>query len=59
MHSVATIHVYLQGIYSKVNDTKAYVTDWGINGVQVIDLATNTVSSTINCGTGPEGISNC
>ena len=36
--------------------TKAYVTDWGVNGVQVIDLATNTVSSTINCGTGPEGL---
>ena len=56
MISVATINVSQPRYMVKVSDEKAYVTDWGINGVQVIDLATNTVSSTIGCGTGPEGI---
>ncbi len=56
MKSVATIDVVSPRFIAKVSDTKAYVTDWGINGVQVIDLATNTVTSTISCGTGPEGI---
>ncbi len=56
MISVATINVSQPRYMAKVSDEKAYVTDWGINGVQVIDLTTNTVSSTITCGTGPEGI---
>ena len=56
MLSVATINVNQPRYMAKVSDEKAYVTDWGINGVQVIDLATNTISSTIACGTGPEGI---
>ena len=56
MKSVATIDVVSPRFIAKVSDAKAYVTDWGINGVQVIDLTTNTVSSTITCGTGPEGI---
>jgi YVTN family beta-propeller protein len=56
MRSVATIDVVSPRFIAKVSDAKAYVTDWGINGVQVIDLTTNTVSSTITCGTGPEGI---
>ena len=56
MKSVATIDVVSPRFIAKVSDTKAYVTDWGINGVQVIDLAANTVTSTISCGTGPEGI---
>ena len=57
MHSVATITGLVSPRYmAKVSDAKAYVTDWGINGVQVIDLTTNTISSTITCGTGPEGI---
>ena len=56
MKSVATIDVVSPRFITKVSDAKAYVTDWGINGVQVIDLTTNTVSSTITCGTGPEGI---
>ena len=55
-YSVATIPAVSPRYIKQVNDTKAYVTDWGVNGVQVIDLATNTVSSTINCGTGPEGL---
>jgi YVTN family beta-propeller protein len=57
MHSVATITGLVSPRYmAKVSGSKAYVTDWGINGVQVIDLTTNTISSTIPCGTGPEGI---
>ena len=56
MISVAKINVSQPRYMAQVSDSKAYVTDWGINGVQVIDLATNTVSSTISCGEGPEGI---
>jgi YVTN family beta-propeller protein len=57
MHHVATIEGLSSPRYmAKVSGSKAYVADWGINGVQVIDLTTNTVSSTIPCGTGPEGI---
>lgn len=35
---------------------KAYVSDWGVNGVQVIDLNTYEITSTISVGNGPEGI---
>jgi len=56
MFSIATIEVVSPRYMAKVSDSKAYVTDWGINGVQVIDLLTNTISSTIPCGAGPEGI---
>ena len=57
MNSVATIEGLISPRYIvKVSDSKAYVTDWGINGLQVVDLTTNTISSTITCGTGPEGI---
>ena len=57
MHHVATIEGLSSPRYmAKVSGSKAYVTDWGINGVQVIDLTTNTVTSTIACGAGPEGI---
>lgn len=41
---------------SKVSENKAYVSDWGINGIQVIDLITNSVVSSITCGNGPEGM---
>jgi YVTN family beta-propeller protein len=56
MASIATINVSQPRYMATVSNSKAYVTDWGINGVQVIDLITNTVSSTIACGAGPEGI---
>jgi len=56
MNSIATIDAVSPRYMAKVSDTKAYVTDWGINGVQVVDLTTSTISSTITCGTGPEGI---
>lgn len=50
-----TITVSSPRYMAKVSDTKAYVTDW-TDGVQVIDLTNNTVSSTITCGIGSEGI---
>ena len=57
LRSVATIDGLVSPRYmAEVSGLKAYVTDWGVNGVQVIDLETNTVSSTITCGTGAEGI---
>jgi YVTN family beta-propeller protein len=56
MNSIATIDAVSPRYMAKVSDTKAYVTDWGINSVQVVDLTTSTISSTITCGTGPEGI---
>ena len=56
MYSVASIDAVSPRYMAKVSGNKAYVTDWGINGVQVIDLVTNTISSTIACGKGPEGI---
>ena len=53
---VTAIQVYQPRYLKQVNTFKAYASDWGINGIQVIDLLSNTVSSTIDCGTGPEGI---
>ena len=55
MNSIATIQGLISPRYiEKVADNKAYVTDWGINGIQVIDLTSNTIISTIATGTGPE-----
>ena len=55
--SIATINGLLSPRYiSAVSENKAYVTDWGINGVQVIDLLDNSITSTITCGNGPEKI---
>ena len=56
MNYVTTINLVSPRYIAKVSDSKAYVTDWGINGVQVLDLNNNTISSTISCGTGPEAI---
>ena len=53
--SVAAIQVSQPRYLKQVNTSKAYASDWGINGIQVIDLLSNTVSSTIDCGTGPRG----
>ena len=53
---ITDISVVSPRYLKQVDANKAYVTDWGINGVQVIDLVSNTVSSTINCGSGPEGL---
>ena len=38
----------------QVSQQKAYVSDWGIGGLHVIDLNTNSTISTINTGQGPE-----
>jgi len=56
MTSVTTIDVSGPRYIAKVDNSKAYVTDWGINGVHVIDLNTNEIISTISTGTGPEAI---
>jgi YVTN family beta-propeller protein len=57
MYHIATIEGLISPRYiAKVSGSKAYVTDWGIDGVQVVNLTTNTISSTIPCGAGPEGI---
>ena len=53
---IAAIQVSQPRYLKQVNTSKAYASDWGINGIQVIDLLSNTVSTTIDCGTGPEGI---
>jgi len=37
--------------------TKVYVANYGSNTVSVIDTATNTVTSTVNVGTNPLGVS--
>ena len=55
--SIATINGLTSPRYiAVVSENKAYVTDWGINGVQVIDLLDNSITSTITCGNGPEKI---
>ena len=53
---IASIQATSPRYLKQVNQSKAYVSDWGINGIQVIDLVSNTISSTIDCGVGPEGI---
>tara|TARA_B110000438_G_scaffold65257_1_gene65838 strand:+ start:2749 stop:3813 length:1065 start_codon:yes stop_codon:yes gene_type:complete len=57
MNSITTIQGLISPRYIvKVSDEKAYVSDWGINGVHVIDLNSNTIITTITTGTGPEEI---
>ena len=45
----------------QVSDNKAYITSWGLFGenadnISVLDLSTNTITSQITCGSGPEKI---
>ena len=40
----------------QVTANKAYVTDWFSNQVQVVDLESNEIISSISCGQGPESI---
>ena len=50
-----TIYGFISPRYMiKVNESKAYVSDWGINGLQIIDLNTQEITGTISTGTGPE-----
>ena len=53
---IASIQAVSPRYLKQVSPSKAYASDWGINGIQVIDLVSNAISSTINCGVGPEGI---
>lgn len=53
---IASIQAVSPRYLKQVSPSKAYASDWGINGIQVIDLVSNTISSTIDCGAGPEGI---
>ena len=56
MKSIATIDAGSPRYIAKVSDNKAYITDWSINGVHILDLNSNNINSTINCGIGPEAI---
>ncbi len=56
MNYITTIDVSSPRYMLKVSNNKAYVADWGINGIQVLDLLSNTITSTILCGSGPEAI---
>ena len=38
----------------KINNAKAYVSDWGSNSVKIIDLSNNSISGSIPTGSGPE-----
>lgn len=57
--SVATISEDLPSprYFLGISSTKAYVSDWGVNGVtgtiKVLDLTTNKVTKEINAGLGP------
>ncbi len=37
-----------------INEEKAYVSDWGTNSIQVVNLKTNKIESSIPTGKGPE-----
>ena len=56
MQYISTIDAISPRYIAQVSTDKAYITDWGINGVHILDLQTNSISSAISCGFGPEGI---
>ena len=56
MSHITTINLGSPRYITSASLNKAYVSDWNINGVQVIDLLTHEVTSTISCGVGPEAI---
>jgi len=56
MNYLTTIDVTSPRYLAQVSESKAYVTDWGDNGVHVLNLDNNTISTTISCGIGPEAI---
>tara|TARA_B100000614_G_scaffold242532_1_gene244581 strand:+ start:1173 stop:2231 length:1059 start_codon:yes stop_codon:yes gene_type:complete len=56
MQYTTTIDAVSPRYIAQVSSDKAYITDWGINGVHILDLQTNSIISTISCGIGPEGI---
>ena len=55
MSVIATIDGLISPRYiTKVDEHKAYISDWGINGLHILDLTENKIIGTISCGTGPE-----
>lgn len=55
--SVATITGFTSPRYMVAKDsTKAFVSDWFSNTVKEINLQTNTITRSIDVGTGPEGM---
>ncbi len=56
MNYLTTIDVTSPRYLTQVSESKAYVTDWGVNGVHVLNLDNNTIRTTISCGIGPEAI---
>ena len=55
MTHVATINGLISPRYIlQVSNEKAYISDWGIGGIHVLDLNTNSIISTISTGQGPE-----
>ncbi len=59
MKYVSTIDVGFPRYIKQVSDEKAYVTTWGTGfgtEVKVLDLNTNTITGSIECGSGPDAI---
>ena len=55
MTHVATINGLISPRYIlQVSNQRAYISDWGIGGIHILDLNTNSIISTISTGQGPE-----
>lgn len=54
--SVANIDGLVSPRYCVVSGNKAYISDWGVNGVTVVDLATYQIVNQIATGNGPDKI---
>ena len=55
MAHVATINGLISPRYIlQVSNERAYISDWGIGGIHVLDLNTNSIISNISTGQGPE-----
>jgi len=59
MKYVSTIDVDFPRYIKQVSDDKAYITTWGDGfgkDVKILDLNTNTITGSIECGSGPDAI---
>ena len=55
MAHVATINGLISPRYIlQVSNERAYISDWGIGGIHVLDLNNNSIISNISTGQGPE-----
>ncbi len=55
MTHIATINGLISPRYIlQVSNERAYISDWGIGGIHVLDLNTNSIISNISTGQGPE-----